>query len=83
VPEVRVKVDGRGRVVLPAAFRKQLHIENGECVIVQLEGRTLRMTTLRERIARAQAEVRRYIPAGLRLSEELIAERREEAKREL
>jgi hypothetical protein len=43
---------------------------------------TISKANYMNRIKQAQAEVRRYIPAGSRLSEELIAERREEAKRE-
>ncbi|HLZ09654.1 MAG TPA: hypothetical protein VKT80_13770 [Chloroflexota bacterium] len=41
------------------------------------------MTTREEAIRRIQARVRKYIPAGVSLVDELIAERRAEAKREL
>jgi AbrB family looped-hinge helix DNA binding protein len=78
----RVKMNENGRVVIPAEFRKELGIQAGDHLILELENRELRLTTLRERIAQAQAMVRNYIPAGRSLSEELIAERREEAKRE-
>ena len=44
-----------------------------------LEDGEIRVVSTRQAAARAQALVRRYIPKGRDLSEELIAERREEA----
>jgi len=41
-----------------------------------------RETEHRVRISRAQARVRRHVPKGVNLSDELIAERRAEARRE-
>jgi len=79
---VRVKVNENGRMVIPAEFRKELGIKAGDQLVLEVKDRELRLTTLRERIAQSQALVRRYIPKGPALSEELIAERREEAKRE-
>lgn len=38
--------------------------------------------TVAERIARSQALVRKYVPEGVSLADELIAERRREAARE-
>jgi AbrB family looped-hinge helix DNA binding protein len=79
---VRVKVNENGRIVIPAEFRKELGIEAGDQLVLEVKNRELRLMTLRERISQAQALVRRYIPAGRSLSKELIAERRAEAKRE-
>jgi hypothetical protein len=42
----------------------------------------LRITTLKRRIERAQRRVRGYTKPGRSLADELIAERREAAKRE-
>jgi hypothetical protein len=57
----------------------------GDEVILRLEddGYGLRLTTLKLRIARAaQRNARKYVPRGVSLADELIAERREAAKRE-
>lgn len=47
-----------------------------------MEDKTTRVLTPREAIKRAQAVVRSYVPEGTSLSEELIADRRKEAKLE-
>ncbi len=80
--EARTRLNENGRLVIPASFRKALGINPGDEVILRLEDDELRLTTLRHRIARAQRNARKYIPRGVSLADELIAERREAAKRE-
>ena len=80
--ESRVRVNENGRVVLPAAFRKALGINAGDELVVRLEDNELRITTLELRLKRAQQRVRRYLKPGVSLVNELIDERRKEAKRE-
>jgi AbrB family looped-hinge helix DNA binding protein len=80
--EARLRINENGRVVIPAAFRKALGINPGDEVVLRLEEDELRITTMRHRIARAQRNARRYIKPGVSLVDELIAERREAAKRE-
>jgi AbrB family looped-hinge helix DNA binding protein len=70
-----------GRLVIPAAYRKALGIKPGDEVLVTLEDGEIRVVSTRQAIARAQLLLRRYIPKGRSLSEELIKERREEAAR--
>ena len=79
---IRMRVNENGRVVLPATFRKALNIKPGDEVVGYLEGSELRITTLKRRIEQAQRRVRRYVKPGVSLTDELIAERREAAKRE-
>jgi AbrB family looped-hinge helix DNA binding protein len=78
----RVKVAEGGRVVIPAEYRKQLGLRPGDNVILQLDDGEIRLYTVREAIRRAQEMVRRYVPEGVSLVDELIAERRAEAARE-
>jgi AbrB family looped-hinge helix DNA binding protein len=80
--ELRTSITENGRIVIPASFRKALGIEAGEELVMRLEDDELRITTPRLRLARIQKMVRAYIPADRSLVDELIAERREEAKRE-
>ena len=80
--EVRMRVNENGRVVIPATFRAALGIDAGDELVMRIEDKELRITTLKNRIERAQNQVRRYVKPGTRLSDELIAERREAAKRE-
>jgi len=80
--DVRLRINENGRVVIPAAFRKELGIKPGDEVILRLDDGELRITTMRRRIERAQRRARKYIKPGVSLVDELIAERREQAKRE-
>jgi AbrB family looped-hinge helix DNA binding protein len=81
-PETRVRINENGRVVIPAAFREALGVKPGDEIILRVEDDELRITTMKRRIARAQRTVRKYVKPGVSLVDELIAERREAAKRE-
>lgn len=80
--ETRLKVNENGRVVIPASFRKALGIKTGDEVLLRMEEDELRITTMKRRIERAQRRARQYVKPGVSLVDELIAERRAEAKRE-
>ncbi len=80
--ETRVRINQNGRVVIPAPFRKALGIRVGDEIVLRVEENELRMTTLKNRLARAQNRIGRYLGKGARLSEELIAERRAASQRE-
>jgi AbrB family looped-hinge helix DNA binding protein len=80
--KARLRVNENGRVVIPASFRKALGINAGDELVLRIEDDELRITTLKRRVERAQRRVRRYIKPGRSLADELIAERREAAKRE-
>ncbi len=78
----RVKVTEDGSILIPAEYRQALGFHVGDEVILSLEDGSLRIFTLNQAIKRAQELVRRYVPEGRSLSDELIAERREESKNE-
>jgi AbrB family looped-hinge helix DNA binding protein len=80
--DTRIRVNENGRVVIPAPYRKALGIKPGDEVILRMEDDELRITTMQRRIERAQRRVRKYVKPGVSLVDELIAERREAAKRE-
>jgi len=80
--DVRLRLNENGRVVIPAAFRKALGIKPGDEVILRVDDGELRITTMKQRMERAQRRARQYVKPGVSLVDELIAERREEAKRE-
>lgn len=77
-----VTVGPDGRIVIPAQCRKALDIEAGDKLRLRIENGELRLISRRAGIKRAQSIVRRYVPEGVSLVDELIAERREEAARE-
>jgi len=80
--ETRTRVNENGRLVIPAAFRKAMGIKAGDEVVLRIEDDELRILTLKRRIERAQRLVRQHVKPGTSLVDELIAERREAAKRE-
>ena len=81
--ETRLRVNENGRVVIPASFRKALGINVGDEVVLRIEDDELRITTQKRRLERAQRLLRRYVKPGRSLADELIAERREAARKEL
>ncbi|HSS77498.1 MAG TPA: AbrB/MazE/SpoVT family DNA-binding domain-containing protein [Thermoanaerobaculia bacterium] len=76
------KLGEGGRLVIPVEYRRELGVETGDELVLVLEDKSIRVSTPREAIRRAQALVRKYVPEGRRLSDELIADRRREAQRE-
>jgi AbrB family looped-hinge helix DNA binding protein len=80
--ETRARLNENGRIVIPASFRKALGMNAGDEIVLRVEDNELRITTLKQLLERAQRRVRRYVKPGKSLVDELIAERREAAKRE-
>ena len=80
--ESYVRIDENGRVVIPASFRRDLGIKAGDTVVLRNENDELRITTLQKPLAKAQQWMRKHVAPGRSLADELIAERREAAKRE-
>ena len=80
----KARVDGTGRVLIPAELRKRLGMKPGATVTIT-EGPSGRIVLepaealLRE----AQEYFRSIAPASALWSDELIAERRKEARREV
>ena len=78
----RAMVSSNGRIVIPAPCRQALGMAPGtELVLIPDEGE-LRLIPPALAVRRAQTILRRYVEKGRRLSRELIAERRREARRE-
>lgn len=73
-----LKMSEDGRIVIPAEVREALAIKVGDVVMLD----EARLFTRREQLRRAQALVRQYVPEGVSLVDELIAERRAAAERE-
>lgn len=79
---IRARINENGRIVIPAALREAAGLKRGDEVILWLENGEVRITTAAKRARRAQQLVRNYIPEGVGLADELIADRRREAARE-
>ena len=77
-----VTVNENGRIVIPGNFRSALGIQSGDRLLLRLVDGEARLSTRRQRIKEAQNIVRQKIKPGRKLSEELLAERRNAALNE-
>ncbi len=78
----KMKLSPNGRIVIPAEIRAEMGVKSGDNLYWDFEDDALRIETYPARIARIQREIAQYISPGVSLVDELIAERREEARRE-
>ena len=76
--QVRVVVGPGGRVVIPAAYREALGIEEGGAVFMRLDGDELRVVEDETEVRRVREMIARRVPEGVSLVEELLRERRRE-----
>ena len=79
---IQMKMSEGGRVVIPVEIRQSLGLKEGDAVLFELRDGEAVITTRAARIRRAQEMVRQYVPVGTSLVDELIAERRQEARRD-
>ncbi len=64
---------------IPLEYRQALGIKPGDELVLTLEAGELRVVLPQQALRKAQALVRRYVPEGRSLVDELIAERRRES----
>jgi AbrB family looped-hinge helix DNA binding protein len=78
-----VSLDKYGRLIVPANFRKQMGWKPGEKLTLTVTDNEVRVLSRRQALEALCAEVRKRVPRGVSLVEELLRERREEARREM
>jgi AbrB family looped-hinge helix DNA binding protein len=83
VLQVRAKMNESGRVVLPKQLREALGVEPGDSLIFSSDGEGFHIETQKQRIRRAQDYVCSLVDSSQSLVDELIAERREEFRKEM
>src|SRR5580698_730820 len=74
-------LDKHGRLVVPAHFRKEMGWKPGEKLTLTLTGSEMRVLSRRQAIEEIRAEIRKRVPPGVSLVDELLRERREEVRR--
>lgn len=78
----RTKVVSGGRLQVPAELRRQLGLADGDEVKMSVVDGELRVRSTRIDWDRIHALARKYVPEGVSVVDELIADRRAEAARE-
>lgn len=81
--EAKARINENGRIVIPVEIRQKLGFKPGDTLYLTAKGENLQIESHRARIRHIQESLRRLIPPDRLLSDELIAERREEARREM
>ncbi|MCO6441970.1 MAG: AbrB/MazE/SpoVT family DNA-binding domain-containing protein [Nitrococcus mobilis] len=77
------RVSQSGRISLPAEFRKAIGLEHGGDVVIELDGRDIRIRTVDETVARAQELTRRLLVGKPEASlDAFLQERHREAEQE-
>jgi AbrB family looped-hinge helix DNA binding protein len=80
---VRGRVSESGRLSIPAKFRRAVGLEHGGDVVVELDGREVRIRTVDAVVERAQTLTRQLIGGKPGASvDAFLAERHREAERE-
>jgi AbrB family looped-hinge helix DNA binding protein len=79
---MRLKVDAAGRILIPVEMRASMGLSEGGSVLAWLEKGELHVVGTEVAAKHAQQIARTLIGGDVRLAEELIADRRAEARRE-
>lgn len=82
---IRTKLGKGGRIIIPTAFRQNLHLKIGDDIILHMEDNIICLTTAEQALRKLQNKVRNYINTtgqNISLADELITMRRNEAKHE-
>jgi AbrB family looped-hinge helix DNA binding protein len=74
----KLKIGPGARVVIPTAIRELLGVAEGDTLMATFEGGELKLVSLTESVRRAQAMVRKRVPAGVSLVDQLLEERQQE-----
>jgi AbrB family looped-hinge helix DNA binding protein len=78
----KTRISSNGRIVIPASMRELLGVNPGDTVLMDVEDGVLKIESYPTRVARIQRELAHLRKPGVLASDELIAERRAEARRE-
>ncbi len=80
-PSDEVRIGPQGRVVIPAALRRALDFHPGDRLLIRQEDGRLVLEKASTVARRLKARFK-HVPKDERLADELISERRAEARRE-
>ena len=79
-----VRIEKNGKILLPVTVRRILDLHGGSDLILNVDeaNQLITLETRQRALSRIRKRLARYIPPDTLLSNELLADRREEAARE-
>lgn len=78
----QVRIGRDGQVEIPARFRDALGLKDRDVLFARLEDGEIHLLTPKAAMRRAQAMIRQFVPEGVSLVDELLADRRRDVARE-
>jgi bifunctional DNA-binding transcriptional regulator/antitoxin component of YhaV-PrlF toxin-antitoxin module len=78
----KVRLGPDGRVVIPATMRTALDMKEDDIFFARIEDGEIRLATPKRTMERVSEMLRPFVPEGVNLADELLAERRREAQRD-
>lgn len=78
-----IEISAGGRIVIPAAIREAMGVKDGDRVVARFEDGELRLMSKQRALQRVRELMRKFVPPGVSLVDELIADRRREAAQEM
>jgi AbrB family looped-hinge helix DNA binding protein len=77
------RINDNGRIVIPAQIRQQMGLKPGDALLLRVEGGALIAETQHARVRRVQESLRQLTAPERKLSDELMADRRQETRAEM
>jgi len=77
----RVRIGPEGRIQIPAATIVELGLMEGQTLFVEVENGEIHLLPVAAAVSRAQAIIRKFVPAGVSLVDQLLEDRRREVER--
>lgn len=80
--QVKLRVGADGSITVPAALSEALGLTEGDVLYARVQDGEIHLLTRMAVTRRVQALVRQFVPEGVSLVDELIADRRREVEAE-
>jgi AbrB family looped-hinge helix DNA binding protein len=80
--KAKIQIGAGGRIVIPAEMRAAMGVAEGDMVIARVIDGEFRLLSQQAALRRAQRLVRQFVPSGVNLVDQLLEDRRAEAKKE-
>lgn len=75
----RVKIDGNGRIVIPAALRKVLNIDIGEDLIISIKDDSINISSKKKALSRLREKAQKLKKPGQNMVDEFLKFRKEDS----